>query len=98
MSENGIRAQVSIFLPKSKKHPRISLGTGAGITVFHRGIYYPARMIECMPPIKGGENGVGVIDIVTFSDAGISLAPGDQIDLMAGPEDRVGVATVLELK
>ncbi len=87
----GVTAQMDPALPKSAR-----LIAGAGASVYHNGLYYPSRVIECPRPLRPGDTGEAVIGIIGTPEYPLDFTEGSEFELRAGVT-KVATAKVVKV-
>lgn len=92
MSDGGLNVSASIFLTED-----VCLQMDTGVTVEFDGVSYPSRIIECEQAITKRHPGRAVLGIIYLTGRP-SIEAGAELVLIAGTEQRLGTATVIEVK
>jgi hypothetical protein len=97
MATTSQRIEVSIQMHPESIPANLQLIAGAGVNVYRDGLYFPGRVLECSPPLKPGDRGWAIIDILSDSEYPLDLEAQTEFELRDGPINKVASAKVVRL-
>lgn len=91
------RVEVSVQMHPDSMPPSLRLIAGAGVNVYHNGLYFPGRVLECAQPLRPGDRGQAIIDILSDSEHPLKLVEQAEFEIRDGPINMVASAKVVRI-
>jgi len=97
MAKTSQRVEVSIQMHSESVPPNLRLAAGIGVNVYLDGRYFPGRVLECSRPLRPGDCGQAIIEVLSDSEFSSNLSEQAEFEIRDGPIIKVASAKVVRL-